>query len=218
LDATLQAADRYEGDIEWLLMEQGDSEENYQLFRDLPLDRKVIIRQPNFGINNGLNQLWGLSRGEFCFVLENDWINDRPHFDVFGTVKKIMAANGDIGIVQLRAVHDPNENWGYRKPDYSPWSCTPAQLADAKVPLFQEQVDDHFYFVSEFPNGFNNNPCVIRKSLYRECGPYPEPPVGTDPRHGETEYQQRVAQSGCAIAHVGVELYYHGGQKTTPGV
>jgi hypothetical protein len=197
LDATVRAASRYEGEIEWLFMEQGGSEENYEHF---------------------LNQLWGLSRGEYCFVLENDWMNAKPDVDLFGTVRQIMEDKSEIGIVQLRAIHDHNENWGYRKPEYSPWSCTPQQLEEAKIKMHQEQVGDHHYLICDFPNGFNNNPCVIRKNLYRGCGPYPEPPLGTDPRHGETEYQQRVAQSGCAIAHIGVELYYHCGQTTTPGV
>ena len=218
LDATVQAASNYSGEIEWLFMEQGGSEENYRFFRDLPLQRKVIIQQDNYGINNGLNQLWGLSRGEYCVVLENDWVNARPEFDFLGVTRRIMEHKSGIGIVQLRAIHDSNENWGYMKPEYSPWSCNPAQLKSAGVTLFQEEVDGHPYLVSEFPNGFNNNPCMIRKSLYRECGPYPEPPLGTDPRHGETEYQGRVANSGCAIAHVGTELYYHCGQQTTPGV
>lgn len=218
LDATVCAASIYEGEVEWLLMEQGGSEENYEYFRDLPLQRKVIIRQDNFGINNGLNSLWGISRGEYCFILENDWMNAKPDADFLGTVRQIMESKSEVGIVQLRAIHDCNQNWGYRKPAYSPWSCTPQQLSEANITMYQERVGDHHYLISDFPNGFNNNPTVIRKSLYKECGPYPEPPLGADPRHGETEMQGRVAATGCAIAHIGIELYYHRGQQTTQGV
>jgi len=218
LNATVNAASQYEGEIEWLFMEQGGSDENYTLFRDLPLHRKVVIQQDNYGINNGLNQLWGVSRGEYCFILENDWMNATPDVNFLQLVRDILEDKSDVGIVQLRAIHDPSENWGYRKPEYSPWSCDPQQLAQAGISVHQEKVGEHRYLLSEFPNGFNNNPTVIRKQVYRECGPYPEPPLGTDPRHGETEYQRRVERTGCAIAHVGKEIYYHCGQQTTPGV
>jgi GT2 family glycosyltransferase len=219
LSATVQGTSLFDGEIEWLFMEQGGSDENYELFMSLPILRKVVIRQENYGINNGLNQLWALSRGEFCLILENDWLNHQPNFNFVHQVKQIMADKPDVGIVQLRAVGDPNENWGFGKPEYSPWSCSNDALKAAGVKLFSEVTSTGlFYSIAEFPNGFNNNPNVIRKSLYRECGPYPEPPIGTDPRHGETEYQQRVAETGCAIAHIGTELYYHCGQMTTPGV
>lgn len=216
LQSTLRAANQYDGEVEWLFMEQGNCEENYQLFNTLAIDRKVVIRQPNFGINNGLNQLWALSRGEFCMVHENDWINSQPEVNFLAIAKSIFEEKGDVGIVQLRAVRDPNENWGLGKPEYSPWSCSPDQNEQAGVKLWQEETEvGHQFFIASFPNGFNNNPMLMRKKLYRECGPYPEPPVGSDPRHGETEYQARVAGSGAITAHIGMELYYHIGKQPT---
>lgn len=211
LDSTRLAAQNYGGDVEWIFMEQGDDVENYRLFRDFPKERKVVLRQRNYGINNGLNQMWAISRGEFCFILESDWWNDQQSFDFLGTAKKIMTEKSEVGIVQCRAIHDPNENWGYRKPEFNPWSCPEAAGIDG-YRVFEETLSNgHEFLLCQFPNGFNNNPNLIRKSLWRECGVYPEAAPGSDPRHGETEYAERVAKTGCAIAHVEKEVYYHAG-------
>jgi hypothetical protein len=216
--ATLDSVVLYKDELEWIFIENGESDENMQFFESLRMPRKTILRQNNYGINEGLNQGWALSRGEFVMIHENDW-ECRNQCDFFTTAKEIMNEKPDVGIVQLRAVYDPCENWGLRKPEYSPWSCSADALQSAGIKLWHEKTaSGHEYMISNFPNGFNNNPTIIRKSLYRECGPYPEPELGTDPRHGETEYQQRVAKSGCAIAHIGIELFYHCGQVTTKAV
>lgn len=216
LESTMRAAEQYDGEIEWLFMEQGHCEETYKYFCSIAANRKVIIRQSNWGINQAINQLWALSRGEFCMIHENDWCNAKPDANFLSITKSIFQEKSDVGIVQLRAVRDPNENWGINKPTYSPWSCSPEKNEQAGVQLWQEQLESgHQYFISSFPNGFNNNPNLIRKKLYRECGPYPESIVGGDPRHGETVYQERVADTGCAIAHIGMELYYHIGKQST---
>ncbi len=213
--STIDAVLRYDDEVEWIFIENGGCDENYHFFEALALERKVIVRQNNYGINQGINQGWALSRGEWCMIHENDWEN-RNNANFLKIVRDIMNEKSDVGIVQLRAINDPSENWGYGKAAYSPWSCSQKNLEQAGVRLWSETTEDGCeYWISEFPNGFNNNPTVIRKSLYRECGPYPEAIMGADPRHGETEYQERVAATGCAIAHVGLELYYHCGHVTT---
>jgi hypothetical protein len=148
-------------------------------------------------------------------VHENDW-ECRKSVDFLSLARDIFNERLDVGIVQLRAVYDPCENWGIGKPLYSPWSCSNDMLDKANVRRWEDETyAGHKFQIARFPNGFNNNPTIIRKSLYRECGPYPEPELGTDPRHGETEYQERVAHTACAVAHIGLELYYHCGQVTT---
>jgi hypothetical protein len=213
--STLDSAVMHKEEIEWIFIENGRSDENMQFFESLQMPRKVILRQNNYGINQGLNQGWALSRGEFVMIHENDW-ECRHQEDFFAIAKDILNEKQDVGMVQLRAVNDPCENWGRGKPEYSPWSSTATAMQAANIKIWQEKTKrGHPYFISIFPNGFNNNPIIVRKSLYRECGPYPEPDLGTDPRHGETEYQQRVAQTGCATAHIGMELYFHAGQVST---
>lgn len=213
--STIDAASKYDGEVEWIFIENGQCDDNYRLFNEVSLERKVIIRQKNYGINEGLNQAWALSRGEFCFIHENDWECRKP-VDFLSIARNIMNEKQDVGIIQLRAVYDPCENWGIGKPQYSPWSCSQEMLDRAGVRLWSDKtLDGHQYQIAHFNNGFNNNPVIVRKSLYRECGAYPEAELGCDPRHGETEYQDRVSRTGCAIAHIGIELFYHCGQTTT---
>jgi hypothetical protein len=218
IDSTLQAASLYEGELEWIFLEQGKCTETYEYFMGLDLERKVVIRQVNYGINNGLNQLWSLSRGEFCMIHENDWLNSVPNFNFLATAKQILVEKNDIGIIQLRAVWDPKENWGLGKPQYSPWSCGDKALDNAKIRKWHETTKTGFkYWISDFPNGYNHNPNVMRKKLFREVGPLPEAPIGCDPRHGETQMQERIAHTGAVTAHIGEEIYYHIGQSPTKG-
>lgn len=221
LDSTRTALGSYTGEIEWVFLEQGegdDASSNLTMYEDMgrDIERSVILRpNRNYGINNGLNQLWAISRGEYCFIHENDWLNKEPDFPFMAHAKDILDEHPDIGLVQLRASCDKHENWGYGKPEYSPWTCTDEVLERSPYRIwFEETSRSHRFMVSEFPNGFNNNPNLIRKSLYRECGPYPEPPATADLRHGETEYQQRVHKTSCAIAHINREIYHHiGGSR-----
>jgi hypothetical protein len=213
--STVDVLSNYPDEIEWIFIENGNCKENLSFFQTLPLDRKVIISQRNYGINHALNQAWALSRGQWCMIHENDW-ECRSNQEFLGITKDILTERSEVGIVQLRAINDPCENWGRGKPEYSPWTCSSDKLEKAGVNLWPEKTSkDHEYWLTDMPNGFNNNPCVISKALYKECGPYPEAQVGCDPRHGETLYQQRVAGTDCVTAHVGIELYYHCGQKTT---
>jgi hypothetical protein len=131
-------------------------------------------------------------------------------------VLAIFEQRQDVGLVQLRAVFDPNQNWGKGKPEYSPWSCSAAQLQEAGINIWCDQLDcGHTFYIADHPNGFNNNPICIRKQLYKELGPYPECVVGSDPRHGETLYQDLVAKSHWLTAHVSIELFYHRGLTST---
>jgi GT2 family glycosyltransferase len=217
ISSTLECVCEYAGEIEWIFVENADNAENQKLFNDLNFERKVIIKQKNYGINNGLNQGWGISRGEYVMIHENDWAA-QIKIDFLTITRKIFEENPDVGVVQLRDPFDPNENWGRGKPEYNPWSCTQEQVETAGFKIWKEKTTDgHQFLMSKFPNGFNNNPVVIRKQVYRECGPYPEPSLGTDPRHGETEYQARVADLGCITAFVGVPVYRHIGRIPTQG-
>jgi hypothetical protein len=213
--STLDCANAYDGEVEWIFIENGGNDINYDFFYELPVERKVVVRQKNYGINHGLNQGWGLSRGEYIMIHENDWEAVRVA-NFFQPAKEIFEEKPDIGIIQLRDPLDPHENHGSGKPLYNPWSCHEHILERAKVKIWKEETSSgHVYLVSEFPNGFNNNPILIRKDVYRACGPYPEAEVGSDPRHGETEYQKKVAELGCAIAHVGIPVYWHMGRVQT---
>lgn len=212
---TLRNVAQFSGEVEWIFIENGNCEENYQFFNELDLERKVIVRQKNYGINEGLNQGWVLSRGEYVMILENDWqtVVDR---DFLSIVKDIFEEQPLVGMIQLRDPRDPNENHGLGKPLYNPWTCDPQKIREEGVIMSRQTTShSHFYLIANHPNGFNNNPIVIRKDVYRECGSYPEPEVGYDPRHGETEYQQRVADTGWLTAYVGIPVYSHLGRVQT---
>lgn len=229
LQSTAEGLRTYPGEVEWLFLEQEDDpewdyqceglpnktdgRENTAMYERFNVERKVIVRpNRNYGINNGFNQLWAVSRGQYCMIHENDWVNQDPGFPFMEHAKDILDEHSHIGLVQMRAVWDPTENWGLRKPEYSPWSCEAPALDAAGIKVWEETTSrGHEFLVSEFANGFNNNPNLMRKSLYRECGPYPEPPMTADPRHGETEYQERVAKTSCATAHINREVYVHMG-------
>lgn len=215
--STVDATARSKQLIEWILIENGECEENFALFNSLQLDRKVIIKQSNYGINEAWNQMWAISRGEFCVKLENDFENRATVFDFLSVAKDIFDAKSEVGIIQLRSIFDPNENWGVYKEQYNPWSCPNDELVKARV-WEAKTINGHPYLIGDRFFGFNNNPTIIRKTLYRECGPYPEAACGADPRHGESLYQERILKTDCAIAHIGKEVYYHCGQKTTPTI
>jgi glycosyltransferase involved in cell wall biosynthesis len=212
---TLKNVELYSGEIELVFIENGNCEENYEFFKSLNLERKVIVRQDNAGINHGLNQGWALSRGEYVMILENDW-QTYVHADFLSVAKDIFEEQPLIGMIQLRDPRDPNENHGLGKPLYNPWTCDPSMVRDAGI-IMSRQVtgSGHTYLVANHPNGFNNNPICIRKQIYRECGPYPEPIIFSDPRHGESEYQERVSKTKWLTAYIGIPVYCHMGKIQT---
>jgi hypothetical protein len=214
--STIECLEFCHEQVEWIFIENALNKENAEFFDSLPLHRKVVVRQRNYGINEGINQGWALSRGEFAMIHENDWLNIGHKIDFLAMAKDIFDSKESVGIVQLRDPFDPNENFGFGKPEYNPWSCNQETLERHKIKVWKETTrHGHKFFVSEYPNGFNNNPIIMRKSIYRECGPYPEAEVGCDPKHGETLYQGRVAATGCAIAHINIPLYRHLGRVPT---
>src|SRR4051812_36207553 len=60
LRSTAKAVARYPGEVEWIFVENGGNRYNLRLFERFPAERKVIVRQDNYGINEGLNQAWAL--------------------------------------------------------------------------------------------------------------------------------------------------------------
>jgi glycosyltransferase involved in cell wall biosynthesis len=212
IESTKKAISGYAGEVEWLFIENGDDDENLTAFMNFDAERKVIVRQDNFGINQALNQGWALSRGEYVMIHENDWYNNKQQINFLEIGRQIFESNSMVDVIQLRDPADPNENWGFGKPMFNPWSINSQVCTAAGVKVWTESLScGHEYPVSDFPNGFNNNPVLIRKSLYRQCGPMAEPKIGTDPRHDETHYQERVASLDRYTAHIGFPLYYHVG-------
>lgn len=183
LESTLKAASLYKGETEWIFVDNDFCEENYTYFMGLSIERKVIVRQSNYGINHGFNQAWRLSRGQYIMILENDWYNMLPQFNFLQASKDILDHNVDIGNIQLRFSHDQNENWGSGKEEFCPWSV---QFGT----LYPVQTRSGFK-VCHFPNAFNNNPQIYRKTIYDKLGPYFEAQIGSDPRNGETEYARK---------------------------
>ena len=216
--STLDSVRMYDDELEWIFIENGGCEATYEFFQGLNLERKIIVRQKNYGINEGLNQGWALSRGEYIFIHENDWEAVRQA-NFLKAAKEIFEEQPNVGIIQLRDPLDPHENHGSGKPFFNPWSCRQAVLDRAKVKIWKEQTNSgHSYLIAEIPYGFNNNPVIIRKNVYRQCGAYLEAEVGCDPRHGESVYQERVAKLGCATAYIGMGIYWHMGRIQTQAV
>jgi glycosyltransferase involved in cell wall biosynthesis len=215
---TLGNTKLYGGDIEWIFIENGGCEANYEFFKSLPLERKVILRQENFGINQGLNQGWALSRGEYVMILENDWGTNAEH-NFLATARGIFQEWPEVDMIQLRDPRDPNENHGLGKPLYNPITCDQEECWKVGVDIQRQKISTGHTFIIAGPYySLNNNPIIIRKSLYREHGPYPEALVGCDPRHGETLLQEEVYQSKSMAAYIGVPLYRHIGRVQTKGV
>lgn len=215
--STLKNVELYPGEVEFIFIENGDCDENYEFFQELELDRKVIIRQRNYGINEGLNQGWALSRGEYVMVLENDW-HSRVDEDFLTVAKDIFEEQPKIGMIQLRDPRDPHENHGLGKPLYNPFTCDVKDCHSAGVTISRQKTKkDHTYLLAGPYYAFNNNPIIIRKEVYRQYGPYPEAMCGTDPRHGETLLQEKMYDGGVLAAYIGMPLYWHAGKVQTKG-
>jgi len=212
---TLQNVAMFAGEVEWIFIENGGCDANYEFFQGLNLDRKVVVRQSNYGINEALNQGWALSRGEYVMILENDW-ETQVSENFLSVAQDIFCDQPLVGMIQLRDPRDPNENHGLGKPLYNPWTCDPSLIHDFGVTMSRQRTSsNHTYLVANHPHGFNNNPIIVRKEVYRECGAYPEAEVGCDPRHGETEYSERVSKTGWLTAYIGLPLYHHMGRVQT---
>jgi len=203
LEATAKAAALYGGELEWVFMENGDCQENWQLFDEFKCERKTLIKSRNFGICHGFNQMLAVSRGEFVMFHENDFRNQIPDFNFLQHAKDILNEQQDIGLVRLRDPYDPYENWGKNKKEYEPMSCPDAKVWRAAT------LGGHLYYFYECPNGFNNNPNLVRRSLLNEVGMFREPIFGSDPRHGEQDFQERVRATDALTGYIGVPVYHH---------
>lgn len=209
LNSTLKAASLYRGDLEWIFIDNDFCQENYEYFMNLQLERKVIVRQNNWGINHGLNQAWRLARGEYVFVLENDWYNSLQSLNFLEISEHILNNHKDIGNIQLRSHRDPFENWGAGKPEYCPWSVPFQSTYPVEVRKSTCNFPD--FKVCRFPNAFNNNPQIYRRCIYDKLGPYPEAEVGFDPRHGETLFAERYwKETSYKTAYID-DIYVHAG-------
>lgn len=208
LESTWRAISQYTGEIEWLFGEQGSNKENKILFDNFICERKICIYpNKNYGINNLFNSLFRISRGEYCLILENDWANIDSCFNFLQIAKDILDENKDVGIVNLRDIYDPWENNGYGKPDYLPYSCK--HLKVGQNISHRNTIRGNMFFVANKYYAWNNNPNLVRKKIYFDCGCYPEPLLGTDLRHGETVFQERVLQQGWLGSHIGQPVYRH---------
>lgn len=197
--------------IEWIFLENQvyskDGNLNLQLFFNVLKTKRglLIYNSTNYGINNALNNMFNISRGEYCLIMENDWYTEQKDEKWLINAIAILEENPDVGIVQLRDIYDPCENWGYGKPEYLPFSC------------------DGYYVTRELKNGYrylvasnkfygiNNNPCLVRKSCRKELGNMKEPEVWSDLRHGESEYQERFIKTYWKVSHINMPVFRHAG-------
>ncbi len=214
---TVDSLKDYKGDLEYIFLEQAwdtDPESAYrnvQFFKEATahIDRTlVVLPNRNGGINYGINQLWQLARGEYIVFLESDWICTHSNEQWLVYAKAILDEYYDLGIVQLRAINDPNENWGVGKPEFSPWSCP--DKPGVKEGLIT--VDGNlfsFYMTCNIIYGINNNPALWRKKMRNELGPMSEPELWSNLCHGETEYQEKFMKTKWNTAHIKIPIYYH---------
>lgn len=214
---TINSLKNYHGDLEYLLLEQGwdkdprGAYDNVKFFNEITsdIDRSlVILPNRNGGINYGINQLWQLARGEYILFLENDWLCGHSNERWLELAKNIMDNHNDIGILQVRAIGDPNENWGLGKPEFSPWSCNGRPDVQERKAVF-DGLDVIFYVAQKRIYGINNNPALWRKKMRDELGPMLEPELWSDLCHGETEYQERFIKTKWNAAHIHIPIYYH---------
>lgn len=217
LHTTINSLRNYPGDLEFIFLEQGwdcepeDAYKNVGMFNELTQDfdrSLIILPNRNGGINYGINQLWQVSRGEYVLFLESDWICTHANDQWLVHAKAILDQHKDIGIVQLRAIGDPNENWGVGKPGFSPWSCPGRPDVQERI-INLDNHDFMFYVCEKRIHGVNNNPALWRKDMRRVLGPMPEPEPWSDLKHGETSYQYKFMDTGWNAAHIRIPVYYH---------
>lgn len=216
LDSTLQMLSGYSGEYELLFMENGNNEDNYKLFYNVAHERKKIIRSDNWGIMSAFNDLFAIARGEFCFIHENDFLNSNPSANILFSSISVLKFDQEVGSVYIRNIHDPNENWGYRKPEYLPYTCDANQNQSANITVTECTTNNGIvYQKANHPNWYNNNPCLIRKKIWTDYGPFNEPMVGSCPKHDETHFQHRTANIGYKGAYIPNSPYIHiGGARS----
>jgi hypothetical protein len=217
LEQTAKAVANYEGELEWCFLVNGlehtESIMNVKMVTEFKAERKtIVLKDKNYGINPGLNDLFQVSRGELCMILECDWYNQDPKVDFLSIVKDIFDDQPELQILQLRDPDDQWENWGRDDPKFNPWTTRPEIIADLGITRAAYMTADrHKYMLARFPGAYTNNPIIIRKELLRRAGHMEEPVVGADPRHGETEFQERIRDMDILSGHINLPLYIHAG-------
>ncbi len=212
IESTLNSLRNFNGNIEFIFMEQGwnvnyqEAEKNLIFYKSLKYDRSVIIiPNKNYGINNAINQMYRLSRGIYTLLLECDWYclsNDSYWLD---NGCKILDNYENIGVVQLRNIYDPNENWGYGKQQYNPFS-----ICNNKNILRQYTSDNiPFLLATHKFAGINNNPNLVRKDVYRDIGLCKEPLLESNLKHGETDREERFMNTTWKVAHLIDGVFFH---------
>lgn len=206
-------------DLEWCLCEQGwdiDYQQSFntmQLFLDVELNRKIVIcPDKNYGIATAFNDLFRMARGEYCLVLENDFLCKRIDNLWLLKAKAILDEYPKIGIVHLRSIDDPQENWGWGKEVYNIWSIR----NHSEVKTCEIDVNgwkSNFLFTEMPINGITNNPCLVRKSMREELGYDKEVELWCDLRHSEQDLQRKYLKSGWHTAHISDNVYYHVGPR-----
>jgi len=201
----VESVKQYEGEIEWIFAENGCDQNNLSMYRLFDCERKKIVdTNRNWGINVAFNDMYRIARGEFCVEMENDWFNQDLSVNWLSIAKGILMSDESIALVQLRSIYDQNENWGVNKKEYNPWSCGLGKEYRLSTNGYRYLVCRDFY-------GYNHNPHMIRKRYRNHVGDLPEPTAQSDPRHGETLYQELFLKAGYNTAHINTRLFEHVG-------
>jgi hypothetical protein len=204
----------YDGPLEWIFLEQGwdinseESAKNLLLFKkvSVDLDRSVIIvPNKNYGINVAINQMNQIARGQYSLLMENDWVCHQITSQWLTDSKMILDEWDNVGVVQLRAIHDPNDNHGKGKVMYNPFSVESCSYVKKKS--MSSGVE--FLLATHRFAGINNNPSLIRKAVHRELGPMREPELWSDLRHGETDREEKYMKTQWLTAHLIYNVFFH---------
>lgn len=202
-DRLVESTRLYDGEVEWIFAENGQDKDNLSMYESFICDRKKIINtNRNWGINVAFNDMYRIARGEFCVEMENDWWATDIEYDWLARSLDIMRHDHKIGIVQLRSIYDPYENFGLNKRDYNIWS-----VGDYK----SVNLRGHEYLVAHDFYGWNHNPHLARKTATAIIYPLSEPTANSDPRHGETLAQEIFRNTGWSVAHINRRLFEHVG-------
>lgn len=212
IKSTLDTLKYFDGNIEFIFLEQGwdiaygEAERNLNFYRALKYDRSIIVMpDKNYGINNAINQMYRLSRGTYLLLLECDWYCSSKDHGWLRDSCKILDEFKDIGVVQLRNIYDPNENWGYGKQQYNPFSICNNKNVIKKY----TSNNVPFLLATHKFAGINNNPNLIRKDVYRDIGLCKEPLLESDLKHGETDREERFMNTHWKVAHLINGVFFH---------
>jgi len=214
LDKLLLSLRKYDGPTEWVFLEQGwdidndGATKNLTLFKNISslLDRSIILcPNRNYGINVAINQMNSVARGQYSLLIENDWMCHQTTSKWLYDSKQILDEYLNIGVVQLRAINDPNDNYGVGKVMFNPFSIPMCEhVAELVV-----SCGTKFLLANHKFAGINNNPSLIRKEVHLELGFMREPELWSDLRHGETDREKKYMQTNWKTAHLIDDVFFH---------